>query len=246
MLKILESLKNIDNIMNRAMGLCSANPHYPENIKTRVFQDHPVYLDLIHIVCDTLCINDVSGSMSRKDCKPSRLGAAKKAAEAYIKQRFKQTADDRIGLIWFNHTAEIVLELTGIGNIELILKELNSLKTGGGTDITEGLKAAKRCFTKDNLYCDTGQRLRRILLLTDGNGGHPVRIAKNLKEQNILIEVIGIGGSTSAVNEELLKKVATTDASGFTHYWFFKDTQALVSHYEKLATGIVFRGKTND
>jgi hypothetical protein len=53
---------------------------------------------------------------------------------------------------------------------------------------------------------------------------------------------MGFGGDPAAVDEGLLRKVATTDASGFAHYWFFRDTDGLVAHYEDLATGIVFRG----
>ena len=242
---MLNCLKKIDNAIQRFMGICQNSPQNPESIKTKasLLNDY-CPSDLSNAVCDTLGIHDVSGSMGEKDCLPCRLDASKKAAEVYIEKRLLCSPNDRFGLIKFNHHAEIVLELTAIINIDLIKRCLNALKVGGGTDIAEGLKAAEIVFAGDNLYAN--QRLKRILLLTDGRGGNPIRIAQKLKEHNVLIEVIGIGGEPSAVNEELLKKVATTDSNGFTHYWFFKDTQALVSHYEKLATGIVFRGISNE
>jgi hypothetical protein len=56
------------------------------------------------------------------------------------------------------------------------------------------------------------------------------------------MEIIGIGGDTSQVQEQLLRQVATTDANGFVHYWFFRDTDGLVAHYENLASGLVYRG----
>jgi hypothetical protein len=37
-----------------------------------------------------------------------------------------------------------------------------------------------------------------------------------------------------------LTHIGETDADG-THYWFFRDTDSLVAHYDNLATGIVFR-----
>ncbi|OHB49692.1 MAG: hypothetical protein A2Y10_05920 [Planctomycetes bacterium GWF2_41_51] len=246
MLKILNSLKKIDNAIQRFIGACTTCPYLPESIKIGTPQKRFEYClpDLTNHVCDTLCIHDISGSMSWTDCQPSRLGASVKAAEAFAYKRYSCSPDDRIGLISFNDTAEIVLELTPIKQIELVKKHLKQLKATGGTDIAEGLKDAEKIFAGS--YCGEIQRLKRILLLTDGHGGNPVTIAKRLKNQTVLIEVIGIGGDPSAVNEELLRKVATTDLNGFTHYWFFRDTQSLVSHYEKLATGIVFKGNSND
>jgi hypothetical protein len=239
---MLNYLKKIDNAIQRFTEVCPTYTQNHEGIKTKAPLLNEHYpSDLSNLVYDTVCINDVSGSMGEKDCLPSRLAASKKAVEAFMDKRLSCSPNDRFGLIKFNNDAEIVLGLTAIINIELIKRHLDALNVGGGTDIAEGLKAAERVFAEDNL--NTNQRLKHILLLTDGCGGNPIKIAEKLKEHNILIEVIGIGGYPLAVNEELLKKVATTDSNGFTHYWFFRDTQSLISHYESLATGIVFRGK---
>ena len=51
--------------------------------------------------------------------------------------------------------------------------------------------------------------VRGIILLTDGHGGHPLRTADDLKSRGVVIDVIGIGPSPSAVDEKLLKKVAS-------------------------------------
>ena len=191
---------------------------------------------------DTVCVNDTSSSMSWKDCKPSRLEAGKMATEKFISKRTSISKTDRIALVSFDTSAHIVLPFTDITNLTLINSAVTSLKAEGGTDIAEGLKAAAGIFANDPIVNFAGRRLKRILLLTDGCGGRPLKISQALKDADILIEVIGIGGDRSAVNEKLLRKVAKTDANGFTHYWFFTDTDNLVKQYENIATGIVWKG----
>ena len=88
------------------------------------------------------------------------------------------------------------------------------------------------------------RRLKRVLLLTDGCGGNPLKVSRTLKDAGVLIEVIGIGGDKTAVNEKLLRRVATTDANGFTHYWFVTDTGNLIKQYENMAAGIVWKGRS--
>ena len=79
--------------------------------------------------------------------------------------------------------------------------------------------------------------------LSDGQGGDPISIADYLKNQGAIIQVIGIAGSPSEVNESILKATATTDETGFNHYWFIEDSQSLIQLYEKLSTSIVIGRK---
>jgi len=53
---------------------------------------------------------------------------------------------------------------------------------------------------------------------------------------------VGIGGTPDAVNEALLRQVATTDPGGFCHYRFVKDPETLSEHYTQLAKGLVWNG----
>lgn len=193
---------------------------------------------------DTICVNDVSGSMSWQDCKPSRLEASKIAAEEYVRQRARISPDDRIAIVSFTTKAKTVLPFTSILETEYMIRRIKSLNASGGTDIAEGLKRTKALLCSDPLISYQNQRLIRLLVLTDGQGGHPINIAKELKKEGVLIEVIGVGGSRSEVNETLLRKVATTDINGFTHYRFIDDTEQLITHYQQLATGIVWRNRT--
>jgi len=132
--------------------------------------------------------------------------------------------------------------LVSMSEAALLKAQLACLTPDDGTDLASGLKAARDLFRKAGP--NSGDRLRRVLLLTDGHGGNPKRVAQTLKtDMAVLLEVIGIGGDPTEVNEELLRQVATTDETGFTHYWFIDDTSRLVQHYEALATGLVWKGQ---
>ena len=185
---------------------------------------------------DTVVISDVSISMGGIDFYPTRLGGAIEAGIEYVNSI--KNADNRIALVSFSTYANIVLPLTSVGNREKIIKALQSLRAGGGTDIKEGLQAAVKVFSEG---ISTSQRY--VILLTDGHGGRPLKTAMKLKEQyNAVIDVVGIGGSPDAVNESLLCKIATTDRNGFSHYRFIKDSAGLKKHYKNLATGLVWKG----
>jgi len=189
---------------------------------------------------DTINVADVSGSMGGSDYPPTRLDGGIKVSVEYVDKRIEQSPNDRVAVVSFNSTARIVLPLTPITNKEKIVRVIRKLTAGGGTDIAEGLKAAAEIFEAE----PQSNRQRHIITLTDGQGGRPLKIAGKLKtEYRVIINVVGIGGSPSDVNESLLRKVATTDPDGFCHYCFIKDTEALSEHYRQLATGIVWRGK---
>jgi len=191
---------------------------------------------------DTLCVQDVSGSMSWTDCVPSRLEASRKAAEAYIRRRAALSPGDRVGVVTFNNYGRVVLPLTEVTRMDAILLCLSSLRAAGGTDIAAGLKAANSLFAQDVALYPTLARYRRILLLTDGHGGDPLPWATHLKNACVLLDVVGVAQKNEDVDEKLLRRVATTDANGFVHYRFFRDTDSLVAHYENLASGLIYRG----
>ena len=164
------------------------------------------------------------------------------SAPAYFKERARQATKDAARIAGFTQVYienEPVAAATCYG-----LTKGKKLKAGGGTDIAEGFKKAVDLFDDEEI----SKRLRYIILLTDGHGGNPVRKAKLLKEKyEAVIEVVGIGGSPSAVNESLLRKVATTDPDGFNHYRFIKDSETLRQHYRHLAIGLIFgKERRND
>jgi Ca-activated chloride channel family protein len=192
-------------------------------------------------VRDTATVVDVSGSMGLSDFRPSRLDGAIQAGVAHATTCAKERPGDRIALVSFSERARVVLPLTPVTNRRTIQKAFRRLNLDGGTDLAQGLKAAAKLFENQ----PRTQRRRHVIMLTDGFGGEPLQIAAQLKKQlGVVIDVVGIGGSHEAVNEDLLREVATTDPDGCCHYRFIKDPEALSEHYTQLAQGLVWRGKT--
>lgn len=84
--------------------------------------------------------------------------------------------------------------------------------------------------------------LNRIVLCTDG--GHndpasdPVEVARKLKEQGVIIDCIGIGGSPAEVEEDTLKAIASVGPDGKPRYAFIGDKQKLIRKFKDLANRI--------
>lgn len=207
---------------------------------------------------DTYIIQDESGSMGYADFRPNRLTGGKEAAITYVKVRTALSAQDRIALIGFDTEARVVLPLISIQKIDKIIEAISRFAVQGGTDIAVGLTAVLKLlqplsrlkteltaiFNPSRLIWGAEendvQRENRILLLTDGRGGCPLRVAEKLKTQHeVIIDVVGIGGRREEVDELLLKEVATTDHEG-NHYRFIGDAQTLKDHYQTLATGLCY------
>jgi uncharacterized protein with von Willebrand factor type A (vWA) domain len=188
---------------------------------------------------DTVIVEDVSGSMGDADYHPTRLAGGIEASIEYINIRAKQSPKDRIAIVTFDNRAWVVIDLSSVAQKEELIKAIRQLEIKGGTDIAEGLKKPAEIFEK---HPDSTNK-KHIILLTDGHGGHPVKIANKLKDKySAILNVVGIGGSSKDVNESLLRKVATTDPDGFNHYRFIKDSMDLKEHYKHLATGLIWHG----
>lgn len=180
---------------------------------------------------------DKSGSMDNSDFHPSRIAAAKNAIEVFAARRAQLSPKDRLAIIGFDDYARVYLPWSLAG--QDLSKALRRIVADGGTDLEAGLNQAYQMI----LWKMSSALMPRILLLSDGHGDDPIKRAKQIKDHGILIQVIGIGGQPSDVDEAVLKAIATTDASGFTHYWFINDSQSLIDQYEQLSTGIVLRGR---
>jgi len=179
----------------------------------------------------TIFVNDISGSMSGPyDGGMSKLDASKRASVTMVLNKAQIDANDEIGLVSFNHHAQRLLNLCPIHSHKpQIIQTIQSLMIDGGTDINEGVKAARDTFD----WSRSGV-VRRIVLLTDGHGGHPLHTAEALKSRGVVIDVIGVGANPSGVDEKLLKKAASV-IEGEVRYRFIKDQQTLVAHYTELA-----------
>ncbi|VGO16002.1 hypothetical protein PDESU_04591 [Pontiella desulfatans] len=215
-------------------------------------------------VC-TLLVVDVSPSMEASDYPPSRLMAAIAAIIDLLGIKLERHPDDYVGIVKFSGSASIVQPPLPVGSQYEVLKRaaLNGLTVGGYTNIAAGLKCAadalsQHCPVPDRkggaikeffLGSDQGaapggvSELKsgiqgHIILLTDGDHncpGFPRDWGGRLKDSGVVIDCIGIGGSSSDVNECLLKDIASIDESGRPRYRFIDDRDALLMEFREMA-----------
>ena len=92
-----------------------------------------------------------------------------------------------------------------------------------------------------NPFGNGAGELKRIILLTDGehNGSEsPQLVADRLKNAGVVIDCIGIGGTPTDVDEQLLNTIASRNSDGTIRYCFIGDQQTLIRKYETLARHI--------
>jgi Mg-chelatase subunit ChlD len=211
-----------------------------------------------------LTLIDLSGSMEISDLKPTRRAAAIKANQEIIKVKKQGYPNDKIGVIGFQDSAKLLLAPTSshrIGNLE---KMIDNAVLTGGTDFVAPLELAYSCFfgraitTMGNSFTKVLSRIflepgidkclsiasgndkitKRIILLTDGEhlgDDNPTNIATRLKKNGVIIDCIGIGGSSRDVDEKLLKQIASRNPDGSIRYCFIGNQQKLLRKYQTLA-----------
>jgi len=180
---------------------------------------------------DTQIVMDRSSSMNEPyQGNTTKQQPANEAAIMLGYEKVRIDPRDRIGIIDFNMAARVLLELSPIASHkDRMIAILRSIQSVGGTDLNAALIAAD-----ENFDWQRHDVVRRIILLTDGHGVDPLHTAEDLKRRKVVIDVTGIGPDPSCVDEELLKKVAST-IQGETHYRFIRDSRTLVNHYTQLA-----------
>ena len=209
---------------------------------------------------------DLSPSMDYDDWKPTRKAGAITANKELIKIKLKSHPQDRMGIIGFGGEARLlhapVCINKGIQGLQRALIDPNRLYS---TNFTAALKLAETCFfgkvnQPDNNFFTRmlseifmepkshkpqpsrdGSSLKRIIMLTDGEhntGCSPLSIAASLKNEGVIIDCIGIGGSPADVDEKLLKQIASINPDGSKRYCFIGDQQQLLRKYQSLAQHI--------
>jgi len=177
---------------------------------------------------DIIVVLDTSKSMLAEDIKPNRLKQAQWAVRDFV----KQLKGDRIGLVAFAGSSFLQCPVTiDYAAFTMMLDDIYAgIIPRGGTAIEQALRKAADSF-------DTKSEADRvIILITDGEDleGDPMRMAEQLRKDNIKLFSIGVGTlegelvpSTegyvknaqgqvvkSSLNESLLEKLAS-ETGGF-------------------------------
>jgi Ca-activated chloride channel family protein len=146
---------------------------------------------------------DSSGSMNQAD----RLGLARKALEMLLDE---MAVTDQVAIIQFDNRARLLLAHTPVRERETIIKALNAIQCGGGTNLEAGLQQAYEQAAKG--FVSRGEN--RILLMSDGvvNLGEieADAITKRVeasRQQGVYLSVFGFG--MGIYDDTMLKALAT-------------------------------------
>ena len=133
---------------------------------------------------------DYSGSMQSTDVPPSRLAAARSAAENFL----EQVPDSvRVGLVAFNQSARLIE--TPSTDRQAIRDALAALKPSGGTATGEALAVSLAALTRETDAAGV-RAPAAIVLLSDGKsvkGRPPAQLAARAKELKIPIYTVTLG-----------------------------------------------------
>ena len=178
------------------------------------------------LICEfIILIIDRSWSMAEACGRKNRLEAAQEAAISLLIARRDKGADDRVAVIAFNEEARIVLPATGCRDeMNRIERAIRSIKPGSGTDLNAPLRLADSSIPI--------QEGVHIVLLTDGHGGDPTRLAESLKQRGALIDCVGVGAAPADVDEAILKKTASV-LNGQVLYRFIGDGEKLEQYFRE-------------
>jgi Ca-activated chloride channel family protein len=144
---------------------------------------------------------DTSRSMQATDVKPSRLGAAVKEADEFVKKVPKKF---RIGVVVFGSSARLGLPPTS--DRTLVDQALRTLRPGEGTAMGDAIqlavRTARRQRTSDGKIPPTA-----VLMISDGarQGGRvaPLTAAQHAKAQHIPVYTVALGTPNGVVHATL-------------------------------------------
>lgn len=179
-----------------------------------------------------LClILDHSGSMEGRP-----LETVKQAAVQLVD---KLKEGDLLSVVAFDHRAKVIVPNQIINDPDSIKREINKLRSSGGTAIDEGLKLGVQ-------ELDKGQKdsISQVFLLTDGENEHGdndrcLKLAKLATDYNITLNALGFGDDW---NQDILEKIA--DAGGGTLAYIQRPEQA-IEEFSRLFNRIQSVGLTN-
>ena len=145
---------------------------------------------------------DVSRSMKAEDVEPTRLDAARAAAEAFLVQVPEKF---RVGVVSFASRAAVGVPPTH--DRALVEDALDSLSFGEGTAIGDAVALSIRLGEQKGAAEDAVVPPRAILLISDGarDGGRvdPTQAAAQAKERGIPVHTVLVGTPEGVVEERL-------------------------------------------
>ena len=155
-----------------------------------------------------MLVTDISGSMQARDVQPSRLVAARDAAEDFLDA---VPRDIRVGAIAFNQRPRALSAPTT--EPAPVRAALRRLAPSGGTATGEALSAALTILGRQR-GADGSRNPppSAIVLLSDGasvRGRDPVGVARDAAEQKVPIYTIALGTAEGTIQVEVNGRTET-------------------------------------
>lgn len=153
---------------------------------------------------------DVSKSMLAADIAPNRLERAKQ----FVTKLMDEMPDDRIALVLFAGKAYLQMPLTtDHGAAKLFVSSAApEAVPQQGTVLSDAMEISSRAFSS------TDKRFKSVILISDGedHDNAAVKTAKELAEQGVMINTVGVGSAEGAVIIDPLTGQNKTDEAGNT------------------------------
>jgi Ca-activated chloride channel family protein len=206
---------------------------------------------------------DVSNSMAAEDLSPTRMEAAKAAAQNFVQN---QPSTIQLGVVAFSNGGLVVQPSTD--DRAAVLSAIDRLNPQGGTSLGQGIFSALNAIAGEaiaidpaeledsNMLPDIGRYSSSVvLLLTDGentSSPDPMAISQLAAEAGVRIYPVGIGSNEGAVVEIDGYSVATqldetalqaiADLTNGTYY-HAEDEDTLQEIYQNVDLQLTIRGE---
>ena len=181
---------------------------------------------------DVVLALDKSGSMGDDGNNPPQpFTDVKEQAKRFLKRlEDAEPKDNQAGLVYFNHTAQLVTPLTG--DFGLVKDAVDSvLAPSGGTDIAAALRASHQELISPRVRSSS---LKVAVLLSDGQSNFTAALAEAtlMAQDGIILFTISLGVGADRVGMEQLALV-----TGGQHF-FSPTPDQLDSIFKKISTGL--------
>ncbi len=153
---------------------------------------------------------DRSGSMLANDVAPSRLVAARNAAQKFVEAMPK---DVRIGAIAFNHEPSVLSSPTR--DHEAVASALRGVTAAGSTATGDALESALRLIQTSRVPGQDASAPAAIVLLSDGKsvrGKDALAVADEVAKAKIPVYTVALGTASGTIEGKTESGAATTRA----------------------------------
>ncbi|MFN3166612.1 MAG: VWA domain-containing protein [Phycisphaeraceae bacterium] len=151
-----------------------------------------------------ILVIDRSGSMSAP-VAGSPHKQQNVAAEAAILALSTLYPQDKVGVVSFDTKADWIVKLQYNRDPQSIAKKIESIGSGGGTNIAAGVEAAYQALASTEVK---NEAIKHMIVITDGNGSMPnnFQLGPKLAKAGITVSTIGVGDGHNAVDLQALAR----------------------------------------